>query len=600
MYTEEEFYSEELALSDEEKLDYVKNLLEIKNQTIYGQVVFIAANAVYITPYDVYGTKAQIFRNPKYRWGIKASKIKELAEEDYVQGELSLHNGRLTIVNIKKMNSASDFMESLTKMLRKNWEEEGFTFDEKDFKKFNGKMAFSSWVTDKVEAMLEGKYEAFIQEKIDDKIKEKEQLEGKIKEDKLELEGIKTEKEKEELELENMMEELKKAEDRYNHYKELGIILEKQPIKDTHKAYKYTSYEELINQVWGYLWKKKELFYEKSTIRTFMNALRTKQLILLWGRPGSGKTSLPMKAAQALGAKCIRIQVQSNWSDNQDLIGFYNVVDKRYVATRFLDTLIEAEENPEQLYIILLDEMNLSNVEYYFSEMLNVFTWDINKEYELHLYSERVRERAFRELQRAEQEGKDISELAMQLADMEEYRPIITVPKNVRFVGTLNSDATTKTISPKVTDRSCLIELQTISKEMKETESNALSEELALNEGTVWVKAEYFEVSISKEGRQEELLDVVNEIRKYGVAISNRTNMYIQQWTGWSDTIVDLEEIILTKVLPAIDYDYDDPQTKKMLAQLKKEFSIYDKIMEKLNRMEKYAKKTGRLTYWED
>ena len=162
MYTEEEFYSEELNLSDQEKINYVMNFLQMKGRTVCGQVIFVANNAVFVAPYDIYGTKVQIFKNPRYRWGIPSSKLKGIAEHDYVQGELTLHNGRLTLVNIKRMDSYSEFANSLTEMLKKKWQEENFTFNQKDFAKFDGEVAFSSWVTDKVEAMLEGKYEKFI------------------------------------------------------------------------------------------------------------------------------------------------------------------------------------------------------------------------------------------------------------------------------------------------------------------------------------------------------------------------------------------------------------------------------------------------------
>ena len=600
MYTEEEFYSEELNLSDQEKINYVMNFLQMKGRTVCGQVTFVANNAVFVAPYDIYGTKVQIFKNPIYRWGIRSSKLKGIEAHDYVQGELTLHNGRLTLVNIKRMDSYSEFANSLTEMLKKKWQEENFTFNQKDFAKFDGEVAFSSWVTDKVEAMLEGKYEKFIQEKIAEKQVENDALEKEISENKMKLEVLQATQQREQKALAELKEKIKEEDSKYEYYKELGIISENKIQKDSRKVYKYKSYEELINQVWGYLWKKKELFYEKTTIRSFMNALRTQQLLLLWGRPGSGKTSLPMKVAQALGAKCVRIQVQSNWTDNQDLLGFYNVVDKRYVSTRFLDTLLEARKHPEQLYIVLLDEMNLSNVEYYFSEMLNVFTWDINEEYELYLYSEKLKKRVCDELERTKQEKKDISEFITQLSDMNEYKPTIKIPKNIRFVGTLNSDTTTKMISPKVVDRSCLIELQTIDMEIREREAQGLPDKLVLNEDKVYVKAEYFNVIISNENREEELLSVVNELNKYGIKVSNRTNMYIKQWKGWKDTEVDFEEVVLEKIFPMMDYDYDEPHIKKMLTQLKKVLDGYEKILEKLERMEKYAKKTGRLWYWED
>lgn len=600
MYTEEEFYSTELNLSDQEKIDYVRNFLQMKERAVCGQVTFVSNHTAFVAPYDIYGAKVQIFKNPRYRWGIASYKVKGIAELDYVQGELTLHNGRLTLVNIKRMNSYSEFMNSLTEILKKKWKEEEFTFNPKDFAKFDGEVAFASWVTDQVEAMLEEKYENFINEKIAEKQVQKDSLEKEISENKTKIDELQAVLQREKKALVELKENIKDEDRKYEYYKELGIISESKVQKDGRKVYKYKSYEELIDQVWGYLWKKKELFYEKTIIRSFMNALRTQQLVLLWGRPGSGKTSLPMQVAKALGAKCVRIQVQSNWTDNQDLLGFYNIVDKRYVSTRFLDTLLEAGEHPEQLYIILLDEMNLSNIEYYFSEMLNVFTWDIHEDYELYLYSEKLRARVYDEFESVKQNQKDAEEFVAQLSDMSVYRPTIKIPKNIRFVGTLNSDLTTKTISPKVIDRSCFIELQTMGEEVREREIQVLPDKLHLNEEKVYVKAERFRVVVSNEGRHEALVSAVNEFNKYGIKVSNRTNMYIRQWKGWDDTEIDLEEVVLTKIFPMMDYDYDEPHTKKMISYLKRALDGNEKVLEKLDRMEKHAKKIGRLWYWED
>lgn len=148
---------------------------------------------------------------------------------------------------------------------------------------------------------------------------------------------LKNEVQKQQDELNLRKERIIEAEKDYRHYLELGIISEKKEQTDDREHYAYSTYTRLTEDVWGYLWEKKGLYYERLTVTHFMNALRTQQLILLWGRPGTGKTSMPLAAAEALGAECKRIQVQSNWTENQDLLGYYNIVDKRYVPTQFLD-----------------------------------------------------------------------------------------------------------------------------------------------------------------------------------------------------------------------------------------------------------------------
>ena len=153
-------------------------------------------------------------------------------------------------------------------------------------------------------------------------------------------------------------------------------------------------------------------------------------MIILWGKPGTGKTSLPNGIADAIGGKCITIPVQPNWTDNQDLLGFYNVVEKRYVPTLFLDTLVEARENPEQLYLVVLDEMNLAHIELYFSDLLS-------------------------KLEERRGENKDVFFEVDLGAGNEKYKVCLT--ENVKWVGTMNEDETTKSLSDKVIDRGNVI-----------------------------------------------------------------------------------------------------------------------------------------------
>ena len=116
---------------------------------------------------------------------------------------------------------------------------------------------------------------------------------------------------------------------------------------------------------------QKNLYYSEEILEQFYGALCTNQLLILSGSPGTGKTSLVEGFSEAIGSNLKIIAVQPNWTDNQDLLGFYNPIEKTYVSTPFLDAIIEAKENPEKLYIICLDEMNLAQVEFYFSEFLS-------------------------------------------------------------------------------------------------------------------------------------------------------------------------------------------------------------------------------------
>ncbi len=617
-------------LPNKDKLEYITGILGTAE--IHGVVYDVKEQGeeeqFHVILYSSEGTHMQILKGQPRYWGLPAAKTKKniisrdqnVGIGDLIKGELQPgKQGAPCIVKVQKLLSGKDFVNKMSKTLKKNWQREGFDFDPSGFARFSGDIAFDEWVLTKVEAMLEDRYESFIQEKMQEQEERLHELKAESVRLGRENDALKNEVLKQEAELEQRKERIKKAEKDYRHYLELGIISEKKEQTDIREHYAYSTYAQLTEDVWGYLWKKKGLYYERSTVTHFMNALRTRQLILLWGRPGTGKTSLPLAAAEALGAQCKRVQVQSNWTDNQDLLGYYNIVDKRYVPTQFLDALVEAAEDPQRLYLILLDEMNLSNVEYYFSEMLNVFTWDADQPYTLPLYSERLKKNAKNKLEEcSEKEGRDVSELAKILADMEVYKPDFKIPKNARFVGTLNTDATTKTISPKVIDRSCLIELQAISRETKEQERETLPPKNALDVEGLKVRAGRFirGVGISEEDRirtipaehsgENPIRMVIDQIRETTrdtkLSVSNRIDTYIGQWTGWDDSNVKPDEVVLEKILPLIDMEWNK-KNQSMIANLKGVLARFEcnKSLDKLKRMEEQANERKiQITYWED
>lgn len=587
-------------LSYEDQFAYLTEMLDIVDGKIYGKVIGEARNSavVFVRPYNLHGKSKEIFLDSKEGWGIltRQRNHQDLSKGDYVCGQIVRGERGPYIANAERMESFESFREKLADLLKKRWQREGFQFGADEIARFEGETAFAQWAADKVEAMLEDKYETFIQ----DKMKGQEEMLHDLEN---EVERLKEGQLKGQEALDKLRDKEKEARERLQHYKDIGIILEDEEPKTYRQEYDYGTYGRLVDEVWAYLWKKKNLYYEEATVRHFMNALRTQQLTILWGKPGTGKTSLPRGVADALGAECIRVQVQSNWTDNQDLLGFYNIVEKRYVPTQFMDALVEAKKHEHQLYIILLDEMNLSNVEYYFSEMLNVFTWD--KPYTFHLYSEKQVENAQKTLQILEEQGKDLTGIKDILEDMQLYPPRFTIPANVRFVGTLNTDATTKTISPKVIDRSCIIELQAISREKRENEQKKLPEDTALDGESLTVGADKFKVEKgdgSEDGKLWQMVDQIREImEETHLYVSNRIDSYIGQWLGWEDNCVDADEIVLEKILPIIDLE-DNETNKKMIGRLKEILKEYgcERSLSKLETMERRIKARNRIMYWEN
>ena len=214
----------------------------------------------------------------------------------------------------------------------------------------------------------------------------------------------------------------------------------------------YLALEQFKNEL-----RESKLYFPSRVIDAFHTSLKCQSinpLTVLAGVSGTGKTLLPVKYAEHMGLHSLVIPVQPRWDSPQDLFGFYNYLEKKYKATELSRALVRMDpynydpsEFPgldydwprERLIMVLLDEMNLARTEYYFSEFLSKL--------ELRRLVENPSNPAHRE--------KAEIELDTGPGSNRSFR--IWVPENVLFVGTMNEDETTQTLSDKVLDRSNLL-----------------------------------------------------------------------------------------------------------------------------------------------
>ncbi|HEY8389553.1 MAG TPA: AAA family ATPase [Clostridia bacterium] len=184
------------------------------------------------------------------------------------------------------------------------------------------------------------------------------------------------------------------------------------------------------------------LSYTHDTVATFIAGLGASRLSILQGMSGTGKTSLPKAFMQAIGGNCEIVEVESSWRDKNELLGYYNEFNGIYTPKKFTQFLYKAALNPEIPTFIVLDEMNLSRIEYYFSDFLS-------------LMESREDQRAITLLNRriyppnkeSDTDKKQSSYLALTDGNT------IKIPPNVWFIGTANRDESTFEISDKVYDR---------------------------------------------------------------------------------------------------------------------------------------------------
>lgn len=170
----------------------------------------------------------------------------------------------------------------------------------------------------------------------------------------------------------------------------------------------------------------------------YTTSLLSKPFTILAGNSGTGKTKIAKDLAIWLGKKDentntiankLIVPVGSDWTDNTKILGFYNPLKKTYESTKILDFILLARDNPEIPFFLILDEMNLSHVERYFSDFLSA----MESHEKIILYS------------KDEDCDSDIPES-------------IDLPENLFVTGTVNIDETTYMFSPKVLDRANVIE----------------------------------------------------------------------------------------------------------------------------------------------
>jgi len=177
------------------------------------------------------------------------------------------------------------------------------------------------------------------------------------------------------------------------------------------------------------------LYYSIDDIRRFVAALGVSKIAILQGMSGTGKTSLPVAWGKFTKVQTAVIPVQPMWKERSDLIGYFNEFTGKFNESMILEKLYEANKS-DKIFIIVLDEVNIARVEYYFAEFLSLL--------ELPTVEERILEVT-----------SSISK-----KDPKELRGgKLLLPDNVYFIGTANNDDSTFSISDKVYDRSMIMNL---------------------------------------------------------------------------------------------------------------------------------------------
>lgn len=250
----------------------------------------------------------------------------------------------------------------------------------------------------------------------------------------------------------------------------------------------------------------KNIHISKSILRRYHLALKTRKFVVISGISGTGKTWLTKEYADAISAKYLLVPVAPNWTTNEDLLGYLNPIEKAYNHTAFSNFLKEANEEYNKAkankhtpipYHLVLDEMNLARVEYYFAKFLSAM-------------EVRMRE----------------GEAEIELAPNEK----LLLPPNLYFIGTVNVDETTHSFADKIYDRAQMIELE--------------------------IDREDLEKYLSDVGYQDILMQIwdnLHEVAPFAFRTLDEIKAYVKEAAALGVSQDDaLDEQLLQKILPKL------------------------------------------------
>lgn len=301
------------------------------------------------------------------------------------------------------------------------------------------------------------------------------------------------------------------------------------------------------------------LVFHPRTIHAFHTSLKIAEIspmVVLAGISGTGKSLLPRVYSEVMGMHFLNVAVQPRWDSPQDLLGFYNYMEHRYKATDLARALRqmdgynypasgdEAEQVQKGMLVVLLDEMNLARVEYYFSDLLS-----------------KLEMRSKGSL--ADKHKRDMASLNVELGSVEEgdvasIKPLF-VGFNVLFVGTMNEDETTQSLSDKVLDRSNLIRF---GKPDLGNTNHAVGGDYT-RQGTLtshdWASWQESRLNPGDEERfvpiVERLNDALDHVgRPFGRRVFNAMYQYVANYPAWADRRFEcaLADQLEQRILPRL------------------------------------------------
>lgn len=299
------------------------------------------------------------------------------------------------------------------------------------------------------------------------------------------------------------------------------------------------------------------LEFSPRIIKAFHTALKTAEwspLAVLAGVSGTGKSELPQLYAKFGGINFINVPVQPNWDSQESLLGYYNTISAKFEAQPLLKFLVQTQNEKSENYnlslknqmnIVLLDEMNLAHIEQYFAEFLS-----------------KLEERRGKK-----ESDSQFPTLSVKLGGIDSYP--LKLGRNVLWVGTMNQDETTKSLSDKVLDRGIVINFPRPESFKRRTNVNravqASERYLPVETWNSWkvvFNNDLIKASESVIAPYKELVENINKlISNIGRAIGHRVWQSIENYI-WN--YPDVRQLLISQSADMNDSDFTQELCTKM------------------------------------
>lgn len=316
----------------------------------------------------------------------------------------------------------------------------------------------------------------------------------------------------------------------------------------------YVALPEMVTRFVNFAASQLKLYYTPKMIMLFFSGMAASKVIILEGISGTGKTSLPYAMGKFFNNPASIISVQPSWRDRAEILGYLNEFTKRFNETDFLKSVYEAGYRKD-IDLIVLDEMNLARIEYYFAEFLSIMEMPDPSEWKIDLVPD----------------SKPNDPLKL-------VNGKIPVPQNVWFIGTANKDDSTFTITDKVYDRAIALEFEAKGEFFQAPETDSIRMSYAYLQ-------ELFEEAYYKYPVSKDLLEKFSILDKYvqsnfkiafGNRIMKQLSRFIPVYVACGGTEADgLDYIFAYKILrkfEALNLSFLRNELEELTVQIQKIF----------------------------